>query len=960
MAKNIRRILAMVLVMCLFISVLPMQALAAEGDGVVTEGPVEGTTADGLTTSTTTTTTTTTTEEGKTVVVETVTNTSGTTTDGVTVTGKETTTDTTVTNTDGSTQTINAGSSEEKRESSNLSVTDVPAVNVPALPSDDVFEAEGATKDVDVQSDLDEELLGSGTYNGGKPFDVYDQHSSTVTTTTEKVTTTNQEKVEEENKTVETTTNTTINQTTVESTTEDAYEYRDRATDDVILRENVYQTTDTVVSTTTNVKVTQITTELTGDVKENDDDLVYDYTETTTTVERDVTTNTEVKVDDESTFDMDQVVAPEDYEGKKYTDAGVIIGSAMQFNGLQNSADPDKKNPSPKPSEEEDPSYKGYDYVLSGEGDSTWAAAPVFMNVVYVKNEDGTPKQDENGNYIIDEEKSQLVYAGDKAGYSGMNGTPGQIVLRNEDGEYFYTYCIDKETPTANDSWYKITNLEDSDYYPDDESAAMLRAIVTNGYWGTDANVYETDENGNVLIDENGNKITKKDENGNIIVDESVQGSLASIKSLMRDTYDEDDTVTVTDANGKEYTYTVAELIDGLQEHEALAVTQAAIWSYSNGSLAAQDGQDGVICVGVQSAKKYYNGISSANPSPLNQYAPTYDLESDARMKALYDLYMNMEPMESDPETVTTVINEQNSFKDMSFVVNDKVSEQQDGKDVYNVDLKFSLDFELNDSHDLKIRLTDAEGNNIKDADGNDIIIEKKLATSNPTDDKDTLVADENGVYTLTGLQLSEGTDFSFNLSLEGSQELQEGVYVYTSHGGQGHSQTLVGLASGTQSVDVTTTMDINFEVEEKQTVEVKHEWSNDPVVTPPEDPEDPPVDPEDPPVDPEDPPFEPDFPTFEPDFPTFEPEFPTFEPETVIVEEEPETVIVEEEPAPATYRLNNQNGTEEEIPEEPVPLAPPVITGDNSGMWLAVILMSVFAMVAINLFDKKRQHETF
>ena len=32
MAKNIRRMLAMVLVMCMFVAALPMQALAAEGD----------------------------------------------------------------------------------------------------------------------------------------------------------------------------------------------------------------------------------------------------------------------------------------------------------------------------------------------------------------------------------------------------------------------------------------------------------------------------------------------------------------------------------------------------------------------------------------------------------------------------------------------------------------------------------------------------------------------------------------------------------------------------------------------------------------------------------------------------------------------------------------------------------------------------------------------------------------
>ena len=74
----------------------------------------------------------------------------------------------------------------------------------------------------------------------------------------------------------------------------------------------------------------------------------------------------------------------------------------------------------------------------------------------------------------------------------------------------------------------------------------------------------------------------------------------------------------------------------------------------------------------------------------------------------------------------------------------------------------------------------------------------------------------------------------------------------------------------------------------------------------------------------------------------------------------EPTPVNDEGEPvAPQVFRLNNQDNLEE-IPEEPVPLAAPAITGDNSGLWVAVILLSLFCMVAVNVFDKKRQHEAF
>ena len=47
------------------------------------------------------------------------------------------------------------------------------------------------------------------------------------------------------------------------------------------------------------------------------------------------------------------------------------------------------------------------------------------------------------------------------------------------------------------------------------------------------------------------------------------------------------------------------------------------------------------------------------------------------------------------------------------------------------------------------------------------------------------------------------------------------------------------------------------------------------------------------------------------------------------------------------------------DIPEEPVPLASPAVTGDNTGLWIVGFLMVAMGMVAINLFDKKRQQES-
>ncbi|MBQ3574292.1 MAG: TQXA domain-containing protein, partial [Clostridia bacterium] len=532
-------------------------------------------------------------------------------------------------------------------------------------------------------------------------------------------------------------------------------------------------------------------TEVTGDLPESADDKDFDFTSTTTTTDREVTAEAGkivVEIVEENT-NLDCSVAPEDYEGKKYDNPGKLNGLTNQPIGLQNGTKPDYGfTPAAKPEEE------GYDYMLSGNGDATYAAAPVFMNVVYVRDEAGNPVKDAEGNFVIDTEKSTLVYAGEKAGNSGMTGSPSQLALK-KDGEFFYTYCTDKVTPAIPGAWYKVQNLEDTDYYPDEESADKIRAIVTNGYWGT----------------------------------EEGTGSLESIKQLLRDTYGENDTVTVKDKDGKEYTYNIASLIDGLAEHEALAVTQAAIWSFSNGCLATQNGADGIALIGVQSSLKCFNGANQ--DSGLDQYKPAYNLESDARLKALFDCMMGLEGIPATNNDVTTVINEKNAVEDMTLVIGDKAegrvenTDNDDDNDVYESGVNFTLAFVPDPkTDDLLVYLTDANGEVINDANGKPIV--RRLAGENSEGrEADTIEADENGVYTLTGLQLQENSDITFDLRLEGTQYLKEGVYVYSTFGGRDASQTLVGLAEGERDVEVSVGMTISFEVDESNKIVAERVW---------------------------------------------------------------------------------------------------------------------------------------
>ena len=203
------------------------------------------------------------------------------------------------------------------------------------------------------------------------------------------------------------------------------------------------------------------------------------------------------------------------------------------------------------------------------------------------------------------------------------------------------------------------------------------------------------------------------------------------------------------------------------------------------------------------------------------------DFAGAARTKAFYNWLVNLQPTEQE----TIVINEKNYVDDMSLVVKDKVAghknnaDEDKNNDVYNTAIKFNLAFVPDpESDDLLVYLTDANGEAIKGADGNPII--RRLAGENSEGrEADTILPDEDGVYTITGLQLQENSDFTFDLRLEGTQYLEKGVYIYTAQGGTGASQTMVGVAEGTRTVDISASMTISFDVDEDDKVVAERVW---------------------------------------------------------------------------------------------------------------------------------------
>ena len=196
----------------------------------------------------------------------------------------------------------------------------------------------------------------------------------------------------------------------------------------------------------------------------------------------------------------------------------------------------------------------------------------------------------------------------------------------------------------------------------------------------------------------------------------------------------------------------------------------------------------------------------------------------------------------------------------MSITIGEMVKDHTNNADddntnnAYNVDLTFSLVVTPSANDDLIVKVINGNGEVIKTA--------RIAGEEQAGEGYGKLEADESGNYTLTGLELIEGSNAKFNLKLEGAQYLEQGVYIYTSEvrdyvtkngtvTEDVPSQTFVGIAEGYTSVDVAMSIDLTFHVEEG-TVTTERTWYNsgDPVYYPvvpydgekdiPEDPDDP------------------------------------------------------------------------------------------------------------------------
>lgn len=540
------------------------------------------------------------------------------------------------------------------------------------------------------------------------------------------------------------------------------------------------------------------TTNTTGDTPTGPDDGTYDYTTETVIQQGSATvTTTGISITDNTASEED--VKKEDLEFK------VNGTDATDTNDLSDT--PSKTDVETVGQSEVTPA-EGYQFVYMGIDDTSqfWAAylytqpqvegeKPVYVH----KDDAGNVIQEyyigrvgENGavyqapaSYYIEGLYLDGQKVTDDSTGARWDSIHSFVMIDPATGKVTTTYCADHATPAVDGYSYNIENVEDATYYTDDQ-AAMIRTVALNGYWGTESGI----------------------------------GSLAAVKDMMRNATDDAGNRIFTDAE-----------VDSLTDGVAMTATQYAIWTFS------QENND-TVYLNTQFVPKdanneydlsligqYKNGTSGPRYS-WSDFLKDVPADKQASVDLLFKLYNHMIHMDSseieDKTTANTIINADNFVDDLSVTVVKKAenhannADSNKDNDAYVADLSFALVVapSTENGDDLTVKVLDANG----------AVVASGRIAGQAKEGETVLTADANGNYTFSDIILTEGNQ-NFNITLEGIQNLEEGVYLYTSEiREEVSSQTMVGLAEGERAVSVSMNIEFDLNVED-EVVASEHVW---------------------------------------------------------------------------------------------------------------------------------------
>ena len=307
-----------------------------------------------------------------------------------------------------------------------------------------------------------------------------------------------------------------------------------------------------------------------------------------------------------------------------------------------------------------------------------------------------------------------------------------QFRLIDSEGNPHYAYCADLSILAKANAEYELVNVLDSDYISNPDNRKHLQAIAEKGYWGT----------------------------------ASGQGSLSEVKKLVDSRYWND-------------------IDDGI----ALAVTQAAIWTYGNRNGETLGGN---------------NFNNPTDPKKTDQFLEFYCLQDGGAgalspeewnaAKALYDALIQLQP--SNAGNVTDIITKED-IKNATI----RVSGKTETGDKYKTDLSFTLSVDKDRINgDITLTIYDQGGNPIAS---------RKLKDAPTGTDPET----GEPIYTINGLEIAANTQVRMNLS--GKQTLKGGAYLFRSDVNGEQSQTFIGLVTGDSTRDLNLNVTLGFRVAE-------------------------------------------------------------------------------------------------------------------------------------------------
>ncbi len=433
-----------------------------------------------------------------------------------------------------------------------------------------------------------------------------------------------------------------------------------------------------------------------------------------------------------------------------------------------------------------------YGYLLNGSGVGSRLGVNEIKFETYT-NDDGKvvlyTEEDvasfDGTNYYNDK--------GDKVGTRTYTNCAQQELIDRNPYEstttpYYYTYCCDKNTGSITGGLYNIWNLEDSTYYTAQE-ARFIRFVAMHGYWGVvDSGVGEEQAIGSMayfkdFIKTEAEKITDADINA---ANGKYKDTLRNIKALVSD-----EGLSVDNLKIK---------LSNITPGEAVTITQAAIWKYGNHDKSTIPDDNCIFYGDVR--ENAYHWETTHNIHTEDTYKTYHH-----RMQTIYDFIVYLaKKADMAAGTEATVINAGTAFEDVVLNVKGRIPTSMGqrstpteydyidrGNDRYIADLTIKLGFDL--SEDDLNNLQHGSETALK------LVITQKIPGTRGYQVERTITLDdrEDRTYTLENLVLYENADIEINVN--GTHGLAKNAYLFYT-GAIHKSQTLVGIASGTQHVD--------------------------------------------------------------------------------------------------------------------------------------------------------------